>query len=47
MFKESLAGVLPEHILALLDSGYQCVTEYLPNALVPLKATKKNPLNVD
>lgn len=32
MFKESLAGVLPEDILAMLDSGYQGVNEYLPNA---------------
>ena len=47
MFKESLAGVLPENILALLDSGYQGITEYLPNALIPFKATKKNPLTVE
>ena len=46
MFKESLSDVLPENIFALLDSGYQGITEYLPNALVSFKATKKNPLTV-
>jgi len=35
MFKETLA---------LLDSGYQGVNEYLPNALIPFKSSKKNPL---
>jgi hypothetical protein len=44
MFKESLVGVLPETISALLDSGYQGVNEYLINALVPFKASIKNPL---
>jgi len=44
MFKESLVGVLPEDISALLDSGYQGVNAYLPNALIPYKATKNNPL---
>jgi len=47
MFKESIAGILPESILALLDSGYQGVNEYLPNALIPFKSTKKNPLTVE
>ena len=47
MFKESLADVLPKNILALLDSGYQGIVEYLPNALIPFKATKKNPLTVE
>jgi len=27
MFKKSLVGVLPEDILAMLDSGYQGVNE--------------------
>ena len=44
MFKESMVGVLPEDISALLDSGYQGVNAYLPNALIPYKATKNNPL---
>lgn len=47
MFKESLADVLPEHLLALLDSGYQGINEYLPNAAVPFKGSKKNPLTVE
>jgi len=47
MFKESLVDILPENILALLDSGSQGVTEYLPNALIPFKATKKNPLTLE
>jgi hypothetical protein len=45
MFKESVVGVLPENIIAMLDSGYQGVIEYLPNALIPFKSTKKNPLS--
>jgi IS5 family transposase len=44
MFQESLVGVLPENIFALLDSGYQGVHEYFPNALIPYKASKNNPL---
>jgi len=44
MFKESLVEVLPEDILAVLDSGYQGVHNYLTNAIVPFKASKKNPL---
>jgi hypothetical protein len=44
MFKESLVGVLPKNIFALLDSGYQGANDYFPNALIPYKATKKNPL---
>jgi len=47
MFKESLADMLPENFLALLDSGYQGIAEYLPNALIPFKITKKNPLTVE
>ena len=39
--------MLPENILALLDSGYQGITEYLPDALIPFKITKKNPLAVE
>ena len=42
MFKDSLVGVLPENIFALLDSGYQGAGDYFPNALVPYKATKHN-----
>ena len=44
MFKESLAGVLPEDTIALLDSGYQGVNAYLTNAFIPYKASKKHPL---
>ena len=44
MFKESLAGILPENIIALSDSGYQGIAAYLPNAVTPFKATKKHPL---
>jgi hypothetical protein len=44
MFKESLVGVLPDNIFALLDSAYQGVHEYFGNALIPYKATKNNPL---
>ena len=47
MFKKSLVGVLPEDILALCDSGYQGINEYLVNALIPYKATKNNPLTVE
>ena len=45
MFKESLVGVLPEDILAILDSGYQGVIEFLPNALTPYKSSKKHLLS--
>ena len=44
MFKESLACVLPEGIQVLADSGYQGISEYLPNAVIPFKASKKHPL---
>lgn len=44
MFKDSLADVLPNDISALMDSGYQGVQKILPNALIPFKATKNNPL---
>ena len=44
MFKESLVGILPEDILAKLDSGYQGVHDYLPNAVIPFKASKKRVL---
>ena len=44
MFKESMIGVLPEDIVALLDSGYQGVCEYFPNAVVPFKGSKAKPL---
>jgi len=44
MFKESAAEILPENITALLDSGYQGVNEYLKNAIIPIKATKKHEL---
>ena len=46
MYKESLDGVLPEDILAMLDSGYQGINDFLPNAMIPYKATKKKPLTV-
>jgi len=44
MFKDSLVGVLPKDISALLDSAYQGVNEYFINAIIPFKATKNNPL---
>ena len=34
MFKESLVGILPEGIIALLDSGYQGAKQFLPNAII-------------
>ena len=47
MFKESLIGVLPAHIIAMMDSAYQGVNEYLPFALIPVKSSKKHPLTED
>jgi hypothetical protein len=44
MFKESLESTLPKGIFAMLDSGYQGINEYLPNAFIPYKATKNEPL---
>ena len=44
MFKDSLAGVLPDDIVALLDSGYQGVLDYLLNAVIPFKGSKHHPL---
>ena len=44
MFKESMIGVLPEDIVALLDSEYQGVCEYFPNVVVPFKGSKRKPL---
>ena len=47
MFKESLVGVLPEYIIALMDSGYQGVNNYFTFALIPFKSSKKHPLTED
>lgn len=47
MFKESLVGVLPEYIIAMLDGAYQGVNEYFPFALIPVKSSKKHPLTED
>ena len=47
MFKESLVGVLPEYIIAMMDSGYQGVHEFLPFALIPFKSSKNHPLTED
>jgi hypothetical protein len=44
MFKESMVGVLPKDISALMDSGYRGVQVYLPNALIPYKGSKSHPL---
>ena len=44
MFKDSLVGLLPYDISALLDSAYQGINAYLINAIIPFKATKNNPL---
>jgi len=44
MFKESLAGILPQDISVLADSGYQGINNYLPNAVIPFKASENNPL---
>ena len=45
MFKESgIVDILPKDISALMDSGYQGVQKILPNALIPFKSTKNNPL---
>jgi len=47
MFKESLVGVLPQHIIALMDSGYQGVNDYFTLALIPFKSSKNHPLTED
>jgi len=44
MFKESLVDTLPVDIKGYLDSGYQGVNEYLPNAIIPIKGSKKHEL---
>jgi hypothetical protein len=44
MFKESLESALPKGIFAMVDSGYQGIKEYLPNAFIPYKANKSVPL---
>ena len=44
MFKDSIKISLPRGIFAVLDSGYQGVKEYLPNAFIPYKATIEEPL---
>jgi len=44
MFKESLVGILPTEIMALMDSGYQGVCDFLPNAIIPIKETKNHKL---
>jgi len=40
MFKDSLVGVLPKDISALLDSAYQGVNEYFINAIIPFNYEK-------
>ena len=47
MFKESMIGVLPEYIIALMDSGYQGVNKYFTFALIPFKGSKNHPLTED
>jgi hypothetical protein len=47
MFKESLADVLPEYVIAMMDSAYQGVHEHLPFALIPFKSSKNHPLTDD
>ena len=47
MFKESVAYFLPENITILLDSAYQEVRDYLPNAFIPYKASKNHPLTIE
>ena len=47
MFKESMVGVLPEYIIALMDSGYQGVNNYFTFALIPFKSSKNHPLTED
>ena len=44
MFKDSLVGILPREIKALLDRGYQGAEKYLPNALIPFKSSKNRDL---
>lgn len=44
MFKDSMVGVLPKDISALMDSAYQGVNQFFINAIIPFKATKNNPL---
>jgi len=38
---------LPEYIIAMMDSGYQGVHDYLPFALIPVKSSKNHPLTDD
>ena len=47
MFKNSLIGILPEDISTLSDSAYQGINIFLPNALIPFKASKNNPLTAE
>jgi len=47
MFKESIAESVPTHIIAVMDSGYQGVNQYLPFALIPVKSSKHHPLTED
>jgi hypothetical protein len=44
MFKESIAEYLPKDIVAFADSGYQGINEYLPQAVIPYKASNNKPL---
>ena len=47
ILKESLGDILPESVVAIGDSGYQGIHEYLPDAIIPFKASKSSPLTED
>lgn len=44
MFKESSINILPHDIFICVDLGYQGINDYFPNAILPFKASKNNPL---
>ena len=44
MFKESLAGVLPDRTVVMGDSAYQGIKDYVQNAIIPYKGSKHHPL---
>jgi len=42
--KAQLPNILPEHVTAFADTGFQGIQTIHPNTLIPKKATKNNPL---
>jgi len=39
-----MIGILPENIIVLADTGYVGIHKYFPNAIIPYKGSKNNPL---